>query len=43
MSLIYHLVNRAGLLTRMKDGDKDYKSMLPCYNVEKSDEVKECA
>ena len=30
-------------LTRMKDGDKDYKSMLPCYYVEKSDEVKECA
>lgn len=31
------------ILTRMKDGDKDYKSMLPCYYVEKSDEVKECA
>lgn len=30
------------ILTRMKDGDKDYKSMLPCYYVEKSDEVKEC-
>ena len=29
------------ILTRMKDGDKDYKSMLPCYYVEKSDEVKE--
>ena len=28
---------------RMKDGDKDYKSMLPCYYVEKTDEVKECA
>ena len=27
----------------MKDGDKDYKSMLPCYYVEKSDELKECA
>ena len=27
----------------MKDGDKDYKSMLPCYYVEKIDEVKECA
>lgn len=27
----------------MKDGDKDYKSMLPCYYVEKSDEVKKCA
>ena len=23
--------------------DKDYKSMLPCYYVEKSVEVKECA
>lgn len=22
---------------------KDYKSMLPCYYVEKSEEVKECA
>ena len=31
------------ILTRMKDGNKDYKSMLPCYYVEKSDEVKECA
>lgn len=31
------------ILTRMKDGDKDYKSMLPCYYVEKSEEVKECA
>ena len=30
-------------LSRLKDGDKDYKSMLPCYYVEKSDEVKECA
>ena len=30
-------------LTRMKDGVKVYKSMLPCYYVEKSDEVKECA
>ena len=43
MSLIYHLVNRADLLTRMNDGDEDYKSMLPCYYVEKTDEVKECA
>ena len=43
MSLIYHLVNGADLLTRMKDGDKDYKSMLLCYYVEKTDEVKECA
>ena len=31
------------ILTRIKDGDKDYKSMLPCYYVEKTDEVKECA
>lgn len=31
------------ILTRMKDGDKDYKSILPCYDVGKSDEVKECA
>ena len=35
--------NWEDILTRMKDGDKDYKSMLPCYYVEKSDEVKECA
>ena len=31
------------ILIRMKDGNKDYKSMLPCYYVEKPDEVKECA
>lgn len=31
------------ILTRMKDGDKDYRAMLPCYYVEKTDEVKECA
>ena len=37
------LANRADFLTRMKDGDKDYKSMLPCYYVEKIDEVKECS
>ena len=43
MALICHLVDRVDILTRMKDGDKDYKSMLPCYYVEKSDEVKECA
>ena len=43
MSLIFHLVNRIDFLTRMKDGYKDYKSMLPCYYVEKIDEVKECA
>ena len=42
MSLNYRLVNRADHLTRMKDGDKDYKSMLSCYYVEKKDEVKEC-
>lgn len=30
-------VNRSDLLTRMKDGDKDYKSMLPCYYVVKTD------
>ena len=43
MSLNYRLVNRADRLTRMKDGDKDYKSMLPCYYIEKTDVVKECA
>ena len=37
------LANRADLLTRMKDGDKDYKSMLPYYYVAKIVEVKECA
>ena len=37
------LANRADFLTRMKEGDKDYKSMLPCYYVEKIDKVKECA
>ena len=31
------------ILTRMKDGDKDYRAMLPCYYVEKFDEVKDCA
>lgn len=35
MSLICHLVDRLDILTRMKDGDKDYKSMLSCYYVEK--------
>lgn len=34
-------VNRLDLLARIKEGDKDYKSMLPCYYVEISDEVKE--
>ena len=28
---------------RKKMRDKNYKSMLPCYYVEKSDEVMECA
>ena len=37
MSLIYQLVNRVDILTRMKDGDKDYKSMLTCYYVEKNE------
>ena len=36
------LANRADFLTRMKDGDKDYKSMFPRYYVEKTDEVREC-
>ena len=31
------------ILTRMKDGDKDYRSMLPCYYKEINEEVKECA
>lgn len=31
------------ILTSMKDGDKNYRAMLPCYYVEKTDEVKECA
>ncbi len=43
MSLIYQLVNRVDILVRMKAGDKDYKSMLSYYYVEKIDEVKECA
>ena len=34
------LANRADFLIRLKDGDKDYKSMFPCYYVEKTDEVK---
>ena len=29
------LANRVDFLTSLKDGDKDYKSMLPCYYVEK--------
>ena len=31
------------ILISMKDGDKEYKSMLSCYYVENIDEVKECA
>ena len=27
------------ILTRMKDGDKDYRAMLPFFNVEKTSEV----
>lgn len=34
-------VNRSDLHARIKEGDKDYKSIFPCYYVEKSDEVKE--
>ena len=26
------------ILTRMKDGDKDYRAMLPCFYVEKTSE-----
>ena len=29
------LANRADFLTRMKEGDKVYKAMFPCYYVEK--------
>lgn len=43
MALICHLVDRVDILTRMKDGDKDYKSMLLCYYDGKIDKVKECA
>lgn len=28
------------ILTRMKDGDKYYRAMLPCFYVEKTREVK---
>ena len=27
----------------MKDGDKGYRSMLPCYYKEKNEEERECA
>ena len=43
ISLICHFVDRVDILTRIEEGNKDYKSMLPCYYVEKIDEVKECA
>ena len=31
------------MLIRMKDGDKDYRIMLPCIYVEKTSEVMGCA
>ena len=31
------------ILTRMKDGDKDCRAMLPCFYVDKTREVKGCA
>ena len=31
------------ILTRMKDGDKDNRAMLPCFYVEKTSEVMWCA
>ncbi len=31
------------ILTRMKDGDKDCRAMLPCFYVEKTSEVMGCA
>ena len=31
------------ILTRMKDGDKDYLSMLPCYYKTPKIQVEECA
>lgn len=37
------LANRADFLTRMKDEDKEFYSILPYYYVEKIDEAKECA
>lgn len=37
------LANRADFLTRMKDEDKEFYSILSCYYVEKIDEVRECA
>ena len=31
------------ILTRMKEGDKDYRAMLPCFYVEKTSKVMGCA
>lgn len=31
------------ILTRMKNGDKDYRAMLPYFYVEKTSEVMWCA
>ena len=31
------------ILTRMKEGDKDYRAMLPWFYVEKTSEVMGCA
>lgn len=31
------------ILTRMKDGDKYYRAILPCFYVEKTSEVMGCA
>ena len=31
------------ILTRMKDGDKNNRTMLPCFYVEKTSEVMWCA
>ena len=31
------------ILTRMKEGDKDYRIKLPCIYVEKTSEVMGCA
>ena len=31
------------ILTRMKDGDKGYRAMLPCFYVDKTSEVMGCA
>ena len=32
-------VNRTNILTRKKDGDKNYKSMHPYYDIERGGEV----